>query len=61
MLRDAPFVSWAALCAIASFVIAFAIFTGVLIRVIRMPRRESDRLGSLPLANDQPTAHEPRK
>ena len=42
MLRNAPFADWSGLCALVSFAIAFLIFLGVLIRVLRMPRRESD-------------------
>lgn len=61
MLRNAPFASWAHVCALVSFVIAFSIFVGVLVRVLRLPRRESDRLASLPLSSDRPTPHEPRQ
>jgi len=58
MLRNAPFADWSALCALVSFAIAFVIFLGVLIRVLRMPRRESDRLAALPLDSEHPAAHE---
>ncbi len=61
MLRNAPFASWADLCAMISFGIAAVIFLAVLIRVLRMPRRESDRLASLPLDPERPAPHEPRK
>jgi hypothetical protein len=57
MLRDAPFATWAVLCAMASFAIAFTIFAVVLVRVIRMPRREAGRLASLPLDPERPIAH----
>ena len=54
MFKDYTFPDWANLIGVVSFIVALAIFIGIIVRALTMSRREAKRMSELPLS-DQPT------
>ncbi len=57
MFKELPVPSWVDIISIATFLIVLAIFVSILVKAVRMPKKEIKRLSELPLS-DQPTASE---
>ncbi len=53
MFKEFPVPSWLDILSVVSFLIVFAIFVYVVVKALRMPKKEIKRLSELPLS-DQP-------
>lgn len=54
MFREVVYPDWAAICTVVAFVIVLAVFIAMVVRAVRMPKKEVERMSEMPLKDSTP-------